>query len=1230
MFTAFRADVPLDGVMLIEASAGTGKTWTITGLYVRLILERGLKVDEILVVTYTKAATAELRQRIRARLGEVALALKTGTGGDEFCRDLIEQTRLPALRENALRRLTHAISGFDEAAIYTIHGFCQRVLADSAFEAGAEFECELLADESEVLREIVDDYWRQTIGSGSGPWIEFLADAGQTPDVWLQEIKPHVGKPYVKVVECEVPPEAPEPELDAAAETELERSRAAFRQVYRSAQTSWRAAGQEVRALLLAHRGLNRGSYKPEQLVAWLDALDAFFGHAEWPCGLPEKFDKFTAESLEKGVRKGEPAPRHAFFRLCQALWASGQALKEATLRHEETKKERAARRRAFCEKRLAALKVRLLQYCNAELAKRKQARQRLSYNDLLNQLEQALLSERGERLAEAVRGRYRAALIDEFQDTDPVQYRIFSRIYYGSGFPVVMVGDPKQAIYSFRGADVFSYLAARRDAQALFTLDINQRSTPELIDAINALFASTRNPHPFVLDGIAYPAVRAAAKDRPLLRVDGDDRAALRFFLAPAKRNARGEPAQWTKGEATGMAVEATASEIARLLNLAAEGRARLAGGGADRPLGGGDIAVLVATHYQGRRVQEALSARRVPSVRQGQDNVFATAEASELERVLRAIAEPSRASLVKAALVTELIGLSGEAVAALSSEDAAWAPMLDRFQRYHGLWRDHGFIRMMRDWFAELGVAERLLRFQDGERRLTNLLHLSERLQVESRDRRGIDGLLGWFSRIIRTPGNEEEAALLRLESDADRVKIVTVHTSKGLEYPVVFCPFPWDGQLWRTGETAVCFHDFEDGGAQVLNFGSDALGQHRMLAGREKLAEKLRLLYVAVTRAKHRCYLFWGSIREMETAALSWLLHGPGEAVTDPLACMKRDKLDYAAVARGLQELAARAPAAIGIALPPETEARYRPRPSEPDALCAARFDRADLRPSWRMASFTALAGGRHGEAPGAEASDDDADRLPASTEGAADSMFGFPRGATPGICLHAIFEEWEFTERDRGRLAELVWRKLKAHGIDERWMPVVAGMVEATLDARLNADGLRLQAIPRERRVTEMEFTFAFQRLDLGQLQQALAAHGRDPSFAKRARELRFDALNGFMKGFIDLVVQDGELFYLVDYKSNWLGDSPGDYARPRLTEVIAREHYYLQYLIYCVALHRHLRLRLPGYDYARHFGGVYYLFLRGIGEGDHGIYHDRPRLALIEALDRSLSPASEAF
>jgi exodeoxyribonuclease V beta subunit len=1196
-------ETALAGLNLVEASAGTGKTWTISGLYARLILEQGLSVDQILVVTYTKAATAELQDRIRKRLRDLLAALETQDAGkDDFCRTLLDRYGDDDRRELAIRRLTRAIGGFDQAAVFTIHGFCQRLLSESAFEAGSDFDCEVLPDEKELLREIVDDFWRQEVYPASDAWAAFLAGRKQSPETWLNEVAGHVGKPFLQVLGAEEPADAPV--LETNLRTEV--GHAAW---------IWHNHKDDIHRLLLDFQGFNGVKVKPGKVRSWLTGVDGFFGR--WPMAiaqtdgpaepsplydLPEGVAKLGAGTLAAAVRKNVDPPRHDFFDRCQTLASLDDALRDVF------------------EIRLKALKPRLLAFCNAELEKRKTQARVFSYNDMLNRLATALDGgDQGRRLAEAIRRRYRAALIDEFQDTDPVQYRIFRTVYGGGELPVFFVGDPKQAIYGFRGADVFSYLEARGETHIRRgTLKYNQRSEPRLIAAVNALFLS--RPHPFLLEDIPYPEVAPAQRERPPLRIEGDGGEPFRFLLLSGPD---GEAALG-KGQASGLATAAAAFEIARLLHEAAQGKARLG----DRPLNGGDIAVLVATHAQARQIEDALRLHGVPSVRQGQDNVFESPEALELERVLLAIAEPGREPLLKAALATELMGCTANAIHGLQQDEPGWERVFDRFQTYHTLWRREGFMPMFRRWFEDSKVTENLPEFRDGERRLTNLLHLAELLQVESRRKSGIDTLLTWFAYTIHQATKADETAQLRLESDAQRVKIVTVHTSKGLEYPIVFCPFLWDGRLSQRKAEAILFHE---GCQAVLDLGSPAQEDNRSKAVREEMSEKLRLLYVALTRAVYRCYVMWGDVRNsrdsgegLHTTALAWLLHGgaAADAADDPMAALQTRLEDagHSLILADLQSFAARAPGSVSIDAIATGTLRYQPpgADSEPE-LAARTFRRPPLYPSWRMSSFTGLTTGRHSEDPDYDLSSEP----DTEEEDLGDSMFAFPRGAKAGSCLHAILEDWDFTNPDGERLGELVRRKLKAHGLDEGWTGTVRRNIETLLAAPLNKEGMKLADIPPERRLVEMEFTHVLRGGTAQKLRRLLEdpEHRCDPRFAEAAGHLDFKYIAGYMKGFVDLIFEAGGRYYIADYKSNWLGNAYAHYAPGRLAAAMAREHYYLQYLIYTVALHRYLQLRLPDYDYETHFGGVYYLFLRGIKPGQKtGIFWDRPGLRLVEGLE----------
>lgn len=1202
----------LAGLNLVEASAGTGKTWTISGLYVRLILELGLSVDQILVVTYTKAATAELQGRIRKRLREVLSAFEAGDSEDEFCRRIIQFYGDRA--EIATRRLGYAISGFDEAAVYTIHGFCQRLLNESAFESGADFDCELMPDETDLLREIVDDFWRREVYLTSAAWAEYLAQENQSPDVWLSEIQPHVGKPFLKIA---APPEPPDEEEVIAS----------FGRAVLEAADVWHAQRTDIEAILLGYPGFNRARVKSENLQRWLVETAEFF--SRWPVpertpqpvvlpevpfllDLPEGLRRFSSSTLAVVVKKGCQPPQHPFFRRCQSVIETHEAL-----------------RRAF-EARFQHLKARLIEFCNTELDRRKNALQVVCYNDLLNRLATALDSEHGESLAETVRRRYRAALIDEFQDTDPIQYRIFRHIYGEGGSPVFFVGDPKQAIYGFRGADIFSYLEARgHERITRRTLKTNQRSERDLIAAVNALFAG--HPKPFLLDQIPYPEVKPATRQRAALDIEGDSGEPFRFLLLPPEQDDKDKEKPYSKGAASRLAALTTAFEISRLLNAGIEGKARLG----ERNLDGGDIAVLVSTHVQARLMEEALTSCGVPSVRQGQESVLSSPEAAELERILRAIAQPGREPLLKAALATELMNFTANAIFDLQKDEGAWDAIFDRFQAYHHIWLSEGFMPMFRRWFEDGRITEHLPKFRDGERRLTNLLHLAELLQVESRKKSGMDTLLGWFGRAIRNPSKNDETALLRLESDAKRVKIVTIHTSKGLEYAIVFCPFLWDGRLRQRKAPSVLLHSE---GESLLDLGSVQLEENRRQAVLEEMSENLRLLYVALTRAVYRCHVVWGNVRHgrdksegFHSTAMAWLLHGGSTAPEDdPLSALESRLLDADTdfIAADIQQFAERVPGCVSVGFVETRSVRYQGTGADSGPELAVHpFRRPPLYPSWRMSSFSALTTGRHSEAPDYDTPADS--DLP---EAAGDSMFAFPRGARAGSCLHAILEEWDFTCRDFERLGELVRRKLKAHGIDESWTPTVRQAIETALETALDESGLKLSDIPAEKRLAEMEFTYALRGGDADGLRRLLA----DPRFrcdrryADAARQLDFTHIEGYMRGFIDLVFEANGRYYLLDWKSNWLGNTAADYARDRLAATMAREHYYLQYLIYTVALHRYLKQRLPNYDYDTHFGGVYYLFLRGIApERKTGIFRDRPRRELIEALDGLLMAGLDA-
>lgn len=1167
-------DSPFTGRSLIEASAGTGKTWTLTALYARLLLERELSVGQILVVTYTTAATAELRERIRARLAELLALYEGGQSGDDFLNEL--HRRHPG--EAARRRLLLAVHGFDEAAIFTIHGFCQRALQDSAFEAGGDFDAELTQDDREVLDGLLGDAWRHVLAGADPAWARYLAKQKVTPATLRQALRSHLGKPYLRVEPRERVGEA---ELQAASTA------------WQVAAELWRAEGYAWVELLREHGGLSQSTHKAAKLPLWSAELDAYFADPAALFEAPDGLAKLGAAALLKATKKNFEAPHSA---LAEALDVLGAALESALPAGGQ---------------KLIALQVELLDRLNVELPQRKAAQRLLAFDDLLNRLHEALHGPAGEDLGARLREQYPLALIDEFQDTDPIQYAIFDRIY-SEGGDLCFVGDPKQAIYAFRGADLATYLKARDAAERQYDLPFNYRSTPALIKALNQLFA---RPQPFAEQGLLYPPVSAGKKSRATLVLpeqDGGAPLGLVWLGFDALNKARA-------GE---LAALDTARRIAALLAASVQGLAYFEDDGGRMPLKGGDIAVLVSNHREAASVAAELAARGVPSVRRGRDSVWHSEEAAELAAVLAAYAEPGREGVLRYALATRLLGRDAAQIARCQEVEQEWDRERAAAEQYHQLWQQQGFMRVFRAWLDQERVAERLLAGIDGERRLTNLLHLGELLQAESLQRPGLEPLLAWFAAQRGSEGAGEDA-LLRLESDAERVQIVTIHTSKGLEYPLVFCPFLWDGRLLGQHTDSARCHD-EDG-QPLLDLGSARLDQRLQAARRESFAEKLRLTYVALTRARDRLWLHWGPAalpkpkkdgslpdEGLHSSALAWLLHGrelPGDDALGELATHLAGQ-EGPALAAELDELAGSSAGLIARLAPLTEEAQAagtgRAEPPQAQQL----FERS-LASAWRIGSFSGLAAGLHMEAP-----DRDALALVDASEPGA-GFFAFPRGARAGTCLHAILEDWM---RGKGSLEQLVPPALQEHGIDaELWGAIATAQLQAVLDTDLDGQGLRLSALQPNRRLPELGFTFPVERLDVEHLRALLAdpAFGLPEPMRQAAERLQFDELKGYLKGFIDLTFEHAGRWYILDYKSNWLGPTAEHYGAERLEQAIAAEHYHLQYLIYLVALRRFLRTRLTDFSDAQ-LGGAWYLFLRGMPAA--GVYFARPSDALLDALD----------
>lgn len=1136
---------------LVEASAGTGKTHAITTDFVRAILNRGLTPEQIVVVTYTKAATAELRQRTRHRLNEaIAIAEGRGDALDELEADVtLAAKRLG--RDEVVLRLRSARHELDRAPIFTIHGFCQRLLQDYPLSFGIDFDFEVVEDSVSLFRELAIDFWTTELHESPAWFVDALAAKRITPEFLgrLAETTADPDQPLLGPPPADVDP-------DAVAEA---------RRQLQEAGRIWQRSRAEVEAILYEHAGLHRGRYKAHTIeTKWVPGLDALF--ARGSLALPDWFEKLAQGRMV--MKRGYDAPRHAFFEAC-----------EQTV--------------SLCERVQAGVDhcvflflTRFIKRARNESERLAREQGVLTYDELLVSVYRSLDADTADKIRET----YPLALVDEFQDTDSVQYGIFKRIY--GEHAAVYVGDPKQAIYSFRGADVFSYLTAARDiGDRQRALTVNRRSDPGMVAAVQSLFSS--RPAPFAHADIKLPEATAHHDARTSLSPS------MEILLLSRDQAAAGPVEQSVPA--------IVANEIALLLQSGTtiEGR----------PVAPEDIAVLCRTNRQALRVTEALRALALPASLDGDSSVLGTEVANDIEAILQATLTPADPSAVRRALLTGLVGVTPTSLHAM--DDDTWSTWITRFRGWHDTWQREGVIRFFEDLLRLCDSETRLAATATAKRQLADLLHVEELLLRGERERhRDPIALMLWFRRLRQ--GSPEDTSVAyedlqqRPDADADTIRVTTVHKSKGLEYGIVYLPFLWrDAALFDFDRRVVKFHDPNDDDRAKLDLGSARHEDHLVISKHEALSEALRLLYVGVTRAKYRCTLFWGLARDWRRSALRYLVHG------DALP----KKMEDERVRADLDRLSQSSGGTIGWRTPsPETAAPRRVPKARTDLIArptVRRFSHAN-----RIASFTSLTG-RHEKTSG---------RLPDELrpEPTRALFTELPGGARTGLLLHSLLERAPFDGLDSDEARLGIERELQAYGYDASLAEAVQrDLVTAAQTPLLEHDpSLRLSTIPRDAQLRELEFTLDAGAPDFHKLIPILREHGAPDALAGYADRLAAEpphGLHGFLRGFVDLVFEWQGRWYVADYKSNTLAH----YGHQALHEAAADAHYLLQVLLYAVATHRHLSSRLPGYEPQTQFGGALLLFLRGMRRTEQppsGVYFDPMNAALLEAVDRWLGGA----
>ncbi len=1231
----------LDNVNVIEASAGTGKTYNIQNLYARLILLKGFSVDSILVVTFTDASAKELKDRIRSILNEINLYYQKGSASEEIIKlssqgYYIDKSgcKYEVDLKTRKNRLALAIRDFDNAAIYTIHGFCRKMLNDYSFESGILFNVELEKDIAPILQDIVEDFWRRE---------SYNVDSFNTALIKYNEITIKTLISFVKNFTNKGDVEIEPKKITRDCTTVI-------REIFYKMKGHW---DRDAILELLKNPYLNQKTFKPLQIEKICFNTELFlqgiFNNTTFP-----EIEKITQENIDKaftaaGKKAGEISPQHPFFRDCSELTANKKLFKSfgTLIRH------------------------RCRVYFDSEYEKRKTELNIQTFNDLLTRVEEYVNNSKSPLLP-MIQKQFNAALIDEFQDTDSIQYNIFRKIFIDSDKPLFVVGDPKQAIYGFRGGDIFTYRKAKdyiRKTGEVFTLDKNWRSSPNMVNAINSFYGKNEPSYvPFVTKAIDFINVDSDKKNDNFSIDALPDPQPLKLLYLPGTYNTE---------KLRQACCTRTSSEIYELLT---NNLITITDNEVKRKILPKDIAVLVTTHHQARLLQPELNKLNIPAVIQATGSVFDSIEAEHLEYVLRAIAEPTNTKILKGAMLTDIMGYSindiADIIAANDTEsNTALDSIYSNFKEYHEKWLSTSFIEMYNTFAVEYSIKNTLLSQIEGERKLTNILHLAEILHQQEIDSKlGINGLIYWLSKQRNTETrNDKEEYEIRLETDDDAVKIMTVFRAKGLEFPIVFCPFLWDKNAipYKDKSTVFKYHETPDFSSRELNSESrapedtlspeykcilDISGSEtaKNISYDESLEELTRLMYVALTRSKYICYILWGHTgarSTKNTSALDYQFYSNEETIKNgkgtvavtlkSIAQLAKDTVPFPYLTDGQRKY---------IKLDTsETEIfsnlahRYNPNQcSSVNNFSCRKFPGKLIDHTWMFASFSSLApydtGNYKPDIAISKDHDENDNIVSENIQIPADSsinIFNFLAGAKTGTCWHEIFEDLNFKADDEV-IAETVKEKLTVYSLNNgnseaevyEKEACVINMVKNVLNATLSMENkLKLSYIDNSDKLSEMEFNFSLnKRFTTDRISDCLIDFTKKFGINSKNIVWNQHLVTGFMTGFIDLVFRHNNNFYIVDWKSNKLDGSPEGFDQNGLKAEIGRHHYYLQYLIYTVALDKYLSMTMKNYDYDKHYGGIYYIFLRGVCEDDtdRGIFYDRPEKELIRELAGILS------
>ncbi len=1329
----------ISGTNLIEASAGTGKTYSIQTLFLRLVVVEEFPVQDLLIVTFTDAATKELRERLHAILDKCLLyADKKLTSEDadyDRIKGVIDLT-MNTEEKNFKRRIKRALLDFDQAAIYTIHGFCQQTLTEYAFECGFDFDTEVNNSDAPI-RLLCTDWWRQVKYNENNDLLsKILKNRIPEPDKLLNLAKEIIKRPMAKIlpddggdnlsfeqttsdavkylrdnkdkVTDDLNRDHTSNFIPQETKDEIENS---INILCNPPATDNYTLFQELTKLidLLAPKKITNLYNPPLKVQECINAYDKcnviiknkgvkiqkgeFVPTAEykeeWENAFKntktlidknyDAFEKFTKEIkfFYTGQNKAFADESYRTDKL-EALKNQTPATtyktavnKICSLKKYETVTWIPLPETAGFKDTLALLKKEAKKQVLTEQAKglkeviekytaAKREACEMTYDDMLQLLNNALTGDKSNRLIEALKKKYRAALIDEFQDTDPIQYNIFNAIFGESKSPLFYVGDPKQSVYSFRGGDIFTYTKAVNSVndENRYSLDTNYRSQAPLINAINNIFMDREQKSVFDTEQINY-AEKLKCNDLNTRIFDNGKLDQSPFIIWNYKKNESDKKTSSYSSNEAHIIYQEVAKEVIRLLNGKNTGFVKQCSEQGTsknniKRVQPSDIAILVKRHGEAAHIYRYLTEKGVPAVRQAGNNVFDSSEATELFYILKAMVNPENISTIQTALASKLIPISDDNLINLNNSEPLTSNTIANleikalpnsleqwihlFKETKELWLRKNFSTAFSHFTKKTGIYVNLASQQLAERHITNLKQLNDLIHQVSIERHlGKESIIKWFSKQLEKDTREENDAFeTRLESDSNAVHIMTIFKSKGLEFPIVFAPTLWTNRVGKKLEVCRVYHNQEDNENEAiihLDMGDPPKKDTAQKnADKEKTEEEIRNIYVAVTRASHRVYMVAGELGSNNNAlskvAPSELIEQWDQDETSGISVINKNFSEF------------------------PSSGKYQT--SNTTDINELEVKTARIDTSRSHASFSSITPQGHiTPSPISDLRDFDANTTTPDIDVEQTdkelNIFTFPAGAKTGECWHSIFELLDF-QADDSTIKNVVEKQLKLFQLDTgnndtviEKRTIIINMVKAVLSAKMKASNnniVTLNEISKKQKLAEMAFDFSLETAIQNQNNQNSiltvlndewkdAAEGSEEKiFLQRLKGWKTKIPNGFMTGFIDLLFEHNGKYYILDWKSNRINCTPESFDRNGLVAEIATHSYFLQYLIYTVAVHLYLSQSLKDYNYDNHFGGILYIFLRGIdqatiNDNQNGIFYTMPKKKLIENLSYAL-------